>query len=242
MPADLRFAVIVPAAGEGRRMGGRPTGGRRKPFLLLDGRPVIHHVVARLCRAPGCAQIILVLRPDDAADGELCENLRALGAVSDIVLGGATRQESVAAGLAAVRGDVPVVLTHDAARPLIDPSVVTRVAEAASEHGAAVAAVPATDTVKEVGQGGVVARTPSRDSLWFAHTPQGLQRDLFERAHEAARQDDFCGTDDVQLAERIGAEVVVVQDTYDNIKITSEEDLSIAEAILQWQRERKGGG
>ena len=237
MCPDLRFCVIVPAAGEGRRMGGR-----RKPFLMLDGRPVLHHVVERLRQAPGCAEIILVLRPDDAADASLCAELRALDGVAGIVPGGATRQDSVAAGLQAVQGDLPVVLTHDAARPLVDPAVVRRVAEVALDCGAAVAAVPATDTVKEVGQGGAIFRTPSRDALWFAHTPQGLRRQLFERAHTAARRDGFCGTDDVQLAERIGAEVTVVQDTYDNIKITSEEDLAIAEAILRWRRERQSGG
>ena len=237
MCPDLRFSVIVPAAGEGRRMGGR-----RKPFLLLDGRPVIYHVVERLGRSPGCEQIILVLRPDDAEDATLRAELDALDGVSHVVAGGDTRQESVAAGLAVVKADVPVVLTHDAARPLVAPPVVRRVAQAALAHGAALAAVRATDTVKEVGQGGVIVRTPLRDTLWFAHTPQGLRRDLFVRAHEAARQEGFCGTDDVQLAERLGAEVVVVQDTYDNIKITSEEDLAVAEAILRWQRERLGGG
>jgi 2-C-methyl-D-erythritol 4-phosphate cytidylyltransferase len=236
MPAELRFSVIVPAAGQGRRMGGR-----RKPFLMLAGRPVIHHVVERLRRASGCEEIVLVLRPADAADELLCAELAALDGVARVVPGGASRQESVAAGLAATRHDLPVVLTHDAARPLVDPAVIERVAEAAFRHGAALAAVPATETVKEVGQGSMVVRTPAREGLWFAHTPQGLRRDLFERAHEAARRDGFCGTDDVQLAERLGAEVVVVPDRYDNIKITSEEDLAVAEASLRWQREQLGG-
>jgi len=231
MPEDARFSVIVPAAGEGRRMGGR-----RKPFLTLDGRPVLHHAVQRLRQAPGCAEIILVLHADDAADRQLCAELRALDGVAQIVPGGPSRQDSVAAGLQAVHEDLPVVLTHDAARPLVDPAVIRRVARAALERGAAVAAVPAAETVKEVGEGGLVLRTPPRDALWLARTPQGFRRELLVRAHEAARRDGFCGTDDVQLAERLGAEVTVVQDTYDNIKITTAQDLAIAEAILHWRR------
>ncbi|NLW51554.1 MAG: 2-C-methyl-D-erythritol 4-phosphate cytidylyltransferase [Candidatus Brocadiaceae bacterium] len=234
---DLRYAVIVPAAGEGRRMGGC-----RKPFLMLAGRPVIGHVVEALARAPGCVRIVLALRPDDAADESVRAELQALGQHVRIVPGGATRQDSVAAGLRGVDVDVPVVLTHDAARPLVDPDVVRRVAQGALSSGAAVAAVPAAETVKEVGEGGIVLGTPARDGLWLAHTPQGLRRHLFERAHEAARRDGFAGTDDVQLAERLGARVIVVEDRYDNIKITTPEDLAIAEAILRWRAGQPAGG
>ena len=217
-------------------------GGRKKPLLALDGRPILHHAIRRLGALPGCAEIVVALQPADASDAALAAALRALHPATALVAGGATRQQSVAAGLAALTDSAPIVLIHDAVRPLVHPDVVRRVAEAAAEHGAAVAAVPATETVKEVGEGGRVLRTPPRESLWYARTPQGFRRELLIRAHEAARSDGFSGTDDVQLAERIGADVIVVQDAYDNIKITTAEDLAIAEAILRWRAGRQGEG
>ncbi|KPK61784.1 MAG: hypothetical protein AMK73_07735 [Planctomycetes bacterium SM23_32] len=230
-PAPTAFAVVIPAAGTGTRMGGR-----KKPYLELLGRPILYHTIERLQRAPGCGQVVPVVHADEHGGSELAQGLRERFGIERLALGGPTRQASVLAGLGLVE-EAGIVLIHDAVRPLVDPGVVQRVADAAARFGGACAAVPATDTVKQVGQGDRIERTPPRERLWFARTPQGFRRELALRAHYAAREEGFCGTDDAQLVERIGGEVRVVQDTYDNLKITTAEDLAIAEAILRWRRE-----
>jgi len=128
-----------------------------------------------------------------------------------------------------------ITLIHDAARPLVSPSVVAAVAQAALRWGAAIAAVPAAHTVKQVDAAGRILSTPPRDALYFAHTPQGFRRGLILRAHHAAREAGFTGTDDAQLVEHLGEPVYVVEDSPHNIKITTPEDLVVAEALLEWR-------
>lgn len=226
--AGPAFSIVVPAAGMGRRMGGR-----KKPFLLICGRPVLYYALERLRQAPGCAELVPVVHPDEYESAELRDELTARFGITQVAAGGATRQASVLAGLEAVREDLDLVLIHDAVRPLVDPDLVYRVAVAAQQFGAAIAAVPVTDTVKEVKDPDRIVGTLARAGLWFAHTPQGFRKDLILRAHRAAREEGLCATDDAQLVERLGEEVRVVQDTYDNLKITTEEDLALAEAILR---------
>jgi len=216
--AELAFSVVIPAAGTGVRMGG-PMGRRKKPYLTICGRPMLHIVIDTLSHVSGCAEIIPVLHP---------------------ARGGATRQESAFAGLQMVRDDLDLVLIQDAVRPLVDPDVVRRVAEAAQRFGAAIAAVPATETVKEVAADGRIIATPARDTLWLARTPQGFRKELILRAYAAARRDGYCGTDDAELVERLGEDARVVEDVYGNLKITTEEDLAAAEAIYRWREGRRG--
>ncbi len=230
---EIPFAVVVTAAGTGARMGGR-----KKPYLMICGRTILSHTLDRLRRARGCVQIIPVVHPDEHRQGALAEQLRAEFGVTELACGGPTRQESALAGLEMVRQDVDLVLIHDAVRPLVDPELVRRVAEAAQRFGAAIAAVPATETIKEVDGSGSIVATPSRDRLYYARTPQGFRKDLILRAHYAARDAGFCGTDDVELVERLGEEGRVVEDTYENLKITTEADLILAEAILRRQQAR----
>jgi 2-C-methyl-D-erythritol 4-phosphate cytidylyltransferase len=227
------FAAVLPAAGTGARMGGC-----RKPFLTLAGRPVLHHTIGAFQSAEGCCLVIPVFHPDQAADAALRSELRERFGITLIAAGGPTRQASVLAGVEAVGPELDLVLIHDAVRPLIDPDVIRRVALAAAEHGAACAAVPATDTVKRAEDGERIVATVPRQGLWFARTPQGFRRDLILRAHHAAREAGFIGTDDAQLVERLGHPVRAVRDTRDNLKITTAEDLAIAEAVLRW---RAGG-
>jgi 2-C-methyl-D-erythritol 4-phosphate cytidylyltransferase len=229
--APTCFAVVIPAAGTGNRMGGR-----KKPLLELLGRPVLDHAIEALQAAPGCGEVVPVLHADEHADAALADRLAAEFGLARLARGGPTRQASVLAGLELLGEEVQIVLIHDAVRPLIDPGVVQRVAETAARFGGACAAVPASDTVKQVGQGRRIEGTPPRERLWFARTPQGFRRELILRAHYAARDQGFCGTDDAQLVERLGHEVRVVEDTCDNLKITTAEDLAIAEAILRWRR------
>jgi len=237
--ADPAFSVVIPAAGTGVRMGG-PAGGRKKPYLNIGGRPVLHIVIDTLGRVSGCAEIIPVLHSDEYRDGHVADELRSEFGITKVACGGATRQQSAFAGLQLVRADIDLVLTHDAVRPLVDPDVVRRVAEAAQRFGAAIAAVPATETIKQVGADGRIIATPPRDTLWLARTPQGFRKDLILRAYAAAQRDGYCGTDDAELVERLGEEARVVRDTYGNLKITTEEDLAAAEAIWRWREGRQG--
>jgi len=227
------FSAVVAAAGQGTRMGG----GVRKPFLLLGGQPILEHVLSRLCAARGLAEVVVAVHPDDLdsyrrQSGELKAKFR----VTAIVPGGAVRQESVLAALEATSPGVPLVLIHDAVRPLVLPGLVEKVAARAAETGAAIAAVPSVATVKEVDAEGVIVRTPARERLWLAQTPQGFRRDLILEAHRRARADGFVGTDDAQLVERLGHGVVVVEDSPENLKITNPEDLPLAETVLKRQQ------
>jgi len=210
-------------------------GGRRKAHMELCGRTILEHTIAALRRADGCRAIIPVLHPEECERGVQPRRLRQAFGIETVARGGASRQESVRAGLDALPADCRIVLIHDAARPLVSPRVVEQVAAAAGRWDGAVAAVPAAHTVKEVNAEGTILSTPPRDALWFAHTPQGFRREVILEAHEAARREGFTGTDDAQLVERIGGSVHVVPDSPHNLKITTPEDLVLAEAILTYR-------
>ena len=226
-PPEARFAAVVPAAGLGLRMGSR------KLLLPIDGTPILVHALRRLRMARGCVELVLAVHRDDM--DEMLARADQL-AVTRVVEGGATRQQSVLAALRAVSEDIALVLIHDAVRPLVRVAVVEAVAVRAADCGAAIAATPSVATVKEVDGRGFIRSTPPREGLWMAQTPQGFARELAVQAHEAAARDGFLGTDDAQLVERLGRPVAVVRDSPDNVKITTREDLVVAEAILAWQR------
>ena len=215
----------------------------RKPYLMLSGEAVLLRAVRRLRASRGCGEVIVVVHPEDYEAGigeELCNRLAELD-VRKVTRGGATRQESVLAGLRLVDEQFPLVLIHDGVRPLVTATVVERVAAEAERTGAAIAAVRVVATAKDVGTDGTIQRTLSRDGLWLAQTPQGFHRELILRAHLRAREDGFVGTDDSELVERLGLSVSAVEDRSDNIKITTLQDLAVAEAVLRWQAEREQG-
>ncbi len=233
--APPAFTAVVPAAGVGARMGGR------KPLLPLAEAPILLHALRRLRMARGCAGLVLAVHAEDmeAVAGHREEAGRQEDdppVAATLVEGGRNRQESVLAALRATDPDVPLVLIHDAVRPLVRLSVIEDVAARAAECGAAIAAAPAVATIKEVGPDGVIRATPPRDGLRMAQTPQGFRREVALEAHLKACRDAFVGTDDSLLVERMGGRVAVVEDRADNIKITTPEDLVVAEAILAWQR------
>lgn len=211
------------------RMGGHVP----KQFLMLGGLPILVHSLLALEAAP-CVEAVILSVPE--ADREFClreiVTLYGLKKVTKVVAGGAQRQDSVRHGLAAVGEETEVVLVHDAVRPFVTPDMVQRVVEAAAKHGAAVVAIPMRDTVKQVGADGLIERTVDRGHLWLAQTPQAFRLARFQEAHRKAALDGFHGTDDVQLVERLGYPVAVVEGSGDNIKITRPEDLAIGEAIL----------
>jgi 2-C-methyl-D-erythritol 4-phosphate cytidylyltransferase len=225
LPRDV--GVIVVAAGRGTRIGGETP----KQYLPIAGVPMVLRAVRPFALHPEVAQIVLVLPPDDAAHPPAF--LRDIaGSGLTIAAGGAERTDSVAAGLAALEARCRTVLVHDGARPFVDRPVIDAVIAHARAGEGAVAAVRVSDTLKEADEadGSRVRRTVPRDGLWRAQTPQGFPRDVLERAYAegpaAAR-----ATDDAALVERLGVTVRLVPDSSRNLKVTSAEDLAMAELM-----------
>lgn len=219
-------------------MGKRMGAGSNKQYLLLDGMPILARTVQVFQNAP-CIDAIYLVSPEQEIPFCRDEVVQRYGfsKVRDIVAGGAERQHSVYNGLLAMEGIEPddVVLIHDGVRPFVSAQMLQEAAEAARASGAAVVAVPVKDTVKVVKEG-VVTETPPREELWLAQTPQAFRYGLIRGAHDAAAAEGFLGTDDTSLVERQGETVHVVQGDYRNIKITTPEDMVLAEAFM---KERK---
>lgn len=225
-------SVIFPAAGQGRRM----RAGCNKVLLTLGGEPILVRTLRQFARVPAVGECIVVAGAQETAEVEAmlaAAERRAPLPPWRVVVGGAERQYSVANGLAACSKAAEVVLVHDAARPLIRPAVIEAVIEAARAHGGAIAAVPEKNTVKVVDAAGVVVSTPARSTLWAVQTPQGFRREILCAAYAQAAADGFLGTDDASLVERLGRPVHVVMSDYRNLKVTTPEDLVMAEALLQ---------
>jgi 2-C-methyl-D-erythritol 4-phosphate cytidylyltransferase len=216
-------AVLVPAAGAGVRLGP----GGPKALRLLDGEPLLVHAVRRIAAASSVRLIVVAAPPGDVA---AVRDLLAPVATVDVVAGGAERQESVAAALAAVPRDVPIVLVHDAARALTPPGLVEAVAAAVRDGRPAVVPVlPVVDTVKEVDPDGMVLGTVDRSALRVVQTPQGFRHDVLVAAH-AAGSDPL--TDDAGLVEKSGVPVTCVPGSEFAMKITRPFDLALAPLLL----------
>lgn len=222
-----KVAVILPAAGGSTRFGGP----QKKPFVPLAGRPVWLRSAELFWNRPDVTAVFVVVAPDDR--DEFASRFGHLLAFTTgrLVLGGSERFESVANALAEVTADVDLVAVHDAVRPLTPPSLIDAVFAAAAAHGAALPAVPVADTLKRVA-GDVVTETVPRAGLWQAQTPQVARRDWLLDAY--ARRAGLPGpiTDDVQLLEACGRPVRVVPGSPLNFKITTPDDLKLAEAVL----------
>ncbi|HZE97073.1 MAG TPA: 2-C-methyl-D-erythritol 4-phosphate cytidylyltransferase [Planctomycetota bacterium] len=218
-------AVILAAAGEGKRLGSRLP----KALVPLHGVPLFLHSLRTFAALRFVREIAVVLPPDwvDRIRKQLGRRLETLK-VTTLVPGGARRQDSVRIGLDATQS--PVVLVHDAARPMITRTAIAEVALAASRHGAAVLAHSAVDTIKIADSRGRVVSTPDRAQVWHAQTPQGIRRDVFVNAYKVNGRRD--ATDDVQLVERAGGKVVIVAGPPTNFKVTTPEDLARAGALL----------
>ena len=227
--AAAPVALLVPAAGLGTRMGRR-----RKPFLELAGKPVLFHTLDRFAQfQPRIVQTIVIVHPDDldAVRREWGAALESTYRVTDIIAGGARRQDSVRAGLDRLCAEAELVAIQDAVRPFVPPSAIAASFEAADEVGAAIVATPMKPTVKRV-EGHRITGTIDRSDLWCAQTPQVFRRQLIVEAYEAAERDALDVTDDAQLVEHLGHTVVVVPGSDLNLKITTPDDLALAEAIL----------
>jgi 2-C-methyl-D-erythritol 4-phosphate cytidylyltransferase len=226
--------MLLLAAGRGTRFGGPVP----KAWLPLGGRPLLARSAERLAQALPAgmtAEWIALVHPDDRATfvaRHRADVEAAAGAAVRFVDGGASRQESMQNGLAACGDDVDLVLVHDAARALLPVAPTRACIAAAAAHGAALLALPAPDTLKKVSPEGLVAGTVDRSGVWLAQTPQVIRRDLLLRAMAAAARAGFTGTDDVSLVERLGEPVAVVRGAPTNLKITTADDLPLAEAIV----------
>lgn len=218
--------AIVAAAGEGRRFGGP------KAFAVCARIPMVAHSLIALAGVKAVEGIVLVLSGDEAAAANAMLATTRPSILAGVVRGGASRQASVRSGLERVPADVEQIVVHDGARPLVTSALVEAVIAGLAEAPGAVAAVPETDTLKEVGDGRVV-RTIPREPLWRAQTPQAFHAKTLRRAHDRAVSEGFEGTDDAMLLERIGERVVIVPGDERNLKVTTAEDLALAEALLE---------
>ncbi len=222
--------AIVAAAGQGTRMGGDVP----KQFRLLAGTPLIIHTLRRFEEAEAIGEIIVVTADEMRANFLQLTARYSLRKLSRVVIGGATRAESVWRGLQQVRAaTAEIVLVHDAARPFITPAEINRIVEVAREHDAAILACAATDTIKIV-EDGAVLETPLRERVFHALTPQAFRYEILLRAYkQALAENDFSATDDSALVERLGVRVRVVEGDARNIKITRTEDWQAAERIMK---------
>ncbi|MBU4073817.1 MAG: 2-C-methyl-D-erythritol 4-phosphate cytidylyltransferase [Proteobacteria bacterium] len=226
----MKTVAIIPAGGSGRRMGS----GIPKQYLLLGGIPVLVHTLRVFQSSPVVDEIFLVV-----PEGDIPEVRNAivgrynLFKVSLIVAGGAERQDSVRNALAHLREEHGIVLVHDGVRSFVSGELIQRVVAAAEEDGAVAVGVRVKDSVKEVNSAGWVIKTATREGLWLTQTPQAFRKPLILAAYERAAADGFCGTDDASLVERMGVPVRMIPGDYDNIKVTTPEDLTLGEAIIR---------
>ncbi|MFC1957588.1 2-C-methyl-D-erythritol 4-phosphate cytidylyltransferase [Chloroflexota bacterium] len=220
-----KVGAVIAAAGSSQRMGGVD-----KVFALLDGKPVLARVIEVFQKCGSIDQIIIVLNQQNLEPGKQLVAEQGWSKVSDVCPGGERRQDSVAAGLSLLK-DCNWVVIHDGARPLVTEDLIERGLEAAIETGTAVAAVPVTDTIKMAGDDQIVQGTPPRHNLWAVQTPQVFRFDIISKAYGQVKYEV---TDDARLVEHLGYKVKLYMGAYDNIKVTTPDDLALAEIL--WQK------
>ena len=217
-------SAIIVAAGSASRMG------RNKQLLEIDGVPVIARTLSAFQRCKDIAEIVVVAREQDQEEFIRLAQKYGVSKLKAVVKGGADRKESVACGLQAVSPDLPCLAIHDGARPFILPALISQCIEDARNFGASALAVKVKDTIKIV-QDGFISSTPDRETLWQCQTPQVFSQSQYRSACEAAK--DFAVTDDCMLMEHAGYRVHITPGDFRNLKITSPEDLAVAQAVAQ---------
>ncbi len=221
-------SAIIASAGYGRRMGLRD----RKQYIHIGGRPVLAHTISVFEGHRGIESILLVVPEDDIGfcKREIVDRY-SFKKVKDIVPGGKERQDSIRNGLNAISGS-GIVVIHDGVRPFVTDGMVEGVLQAALEYGAAVIGVPVRETTKHVSEDGWIIETVDRENLWLIQTPQAFDIDWIRDAHDMALKRGLFATDDSGLVEWMGKRVKVVEGSVLNIKITTRDDLKLAEALL----------
>ena len=219
-----RVGAVIVAAGRSTRMGGVD-----KTFAPILGRPLVAHTLNRFESSSLIDQIVLVLAEDSLEQGLKLVEERGYSKVAHVCAGGQRRQDSVRNGLELL-SPCDWVMVHDGARPCLDDAMLQRGLDAAAECGSAVAGVPVKDTIKLVTPDQMVSETPDRSRLWAAQTPQVFRYDLLLEAHQTCTQDV---TDDAAMVESLGHPVKMFLGAYENIKVTTADDLVIAETFLK---------
>jgi 2-C-methyl-D-erythritol 4-phosphate cytidylyltransferase len=235
----MKVAVILPAAGLGTRMGRtqpESAGTSRKQFMLLDGAPILLHTIRKFLSCPSVSEIVVALRAEDIAWVRELLDKEATAKPVRLVEGGDSRQQSVENALASLAPDTDIVAVHDAVRPFIDRETIEKVIAEAARAGAAIVGIVPVDTVKQVHLN-KVRGTLARERLMLAQTPQVFRYALLKQAFEKAREDDFIGTDESSLVERLDqVEVNVVPGSDRNIKITKPGDMELARLFLAGEK------
>ena len=226
---QLIAPAIIVAAGSGVRM----KTPMRKQYLQLRNRPILAHTLSVFQNCDSISRIYLVA-PENDRDFIHQKILNSVGKNKEIVLvaGGKERQDSVYNGLMALNSDEKYVVIHDGVRPLISPKMIQDSLQGAYEYGACIIGIKARETIKQVNEDHFIQKTLKRDTLWIAQTPQAFECDLLRKAHHKAKSEKFYGTDDSSLLERLGIKVKIIAGNSCNIKITTPEDLDLAESIM----------
>jgi 2-C-methyl-D-erythritol 4-phosphate cytidylyltransferase len=223
-----RFYAILPAAGDGNRMGELAKNTSKVLLQLIDNQTVLEMTLRALCSSGVLSGLVIVAREEDIPSisdlaKSCCSNLEII-----IVKGGVTRQDSVSAGILAIEGKADFVLVHDAARPFCSKELIAKIVESVKTMRACIAAVPVKASLKRVIADGTISQTIKRADVWEAQTPQAFAYDLLKTAHDKARQDKYLGTDESELVERMGHPVRVIPGEDSNIKITTPHDFEYA--------------
>jgi 2-C-methyl-D-erythritol 4-phosphate cytidylyltransferase len=242
----MKVVAIIPAAGLGTRMASAPSARGKKPaaskqFTELGGTPILVHTLRKFAASPEVSEIYIALRANEIAGfrARMEKEAKDVSAKKvHLVEGGEHRQQSVANAMASISAAAAdIVLVHDAVRPFVTGEIIRDVIVAAQKYGAAIAGMPAVDTVKQVertSEGALITATLPRERVVMAQTPQGFRYDVLKKAFDEATADGFMGTDEASLVERSGHQVAVVMGSPRNIKITSPADMELAEFFLKW--------
>ena len=205
-----------------------------KQYLPVDGKMILFHTLSVFELSPDIDEIILVVPEEDIPMvRQMIIEHRGMSKVHHVMAGGKQRQDSVRNGLAAVDDQADIVLIHDAVRPFISEGLIRLTVREAEKHDAVTVGMPVKDTIKRVDTGGWIVETLNRQVLWMTQTPQAFRRSVIQEAYRRADEDQFYGTDDASLVERTGCRVKMIAAYYANLKITTPEDLLMAEFLIK---------
>ncbi|KPU42657.1 2-C-methyl-D-erythritol 4-phosphate cytidylyltransferase 1 [Oxobacter pfennigii] len=232
MYGGLSIGAVVVAAGKGKRMGAEVN----KLFLEINNKPVLAYTLEAFESSQYVDSIIIAANENemDYIKKDIIDRykINKIKKSISLVAGGEIRQQSIIKGLSELKGACDIIVTHDGARPLVTSQIIDLSVEEAEKYGAAACAVPLKDTIKVVDEEGFVLSTPERATLYAIQTPQTFKFDILFSAHREAVKNEFIGTDDTVLVERLGFKIKLFSGSYENIKVTTPEDIYIAEAIL----------
>lgn len=222
--------AIVLAAGKGARMNAK----MNKQYMLINGKPLLAQTLAAFQGCNAINSIILVVGKEEL---KTCKkqiiDVYGFDKVDKLIPGGSERQQSVYNGIMELKDDCSIVVIHDGARPILPEGIIERCIEGAKIYGAVSAGMPAKETVKILDEEGFAAYTPERGKVWVTQTPQAFRHDIIRRAHENANIKGISGTDDAFLVESMGIKVKMIEGSYENIKVTTPEDIIIAETLMK---------